>query len=121
MKFGLSYVIMGLHIIHWEDRMTILRLDTEAFTEVIASIQTQHSEIDTVLEKLRAINAQLEGAWDGKARVEFETTYSNWVQQLDNYSETLTNVRNYLQSVMDNYEALDEAARQAASGATLAG
>lgn len=101
--------------------MTILRLDTDSFTDVISSIQTQHAEIDAVLDNLRATNARLEGSWEGTARVEFEATYSNWIQQLDNYSETLTNVRNYLQSVMDNYVALDDAARQAASGATLAG
>ena len=101
--------------------MTILKLDTETFVEVITSIKTQHAEIDSVLENLRATNARLEGSWEGTARLEFETTYSNWIQQLDNYSETLTNVRNYLQSVMDNYVALDDAARQAASGATLAG
>ena len=41
--------------------MTRLKLDTETFVEVIASIQTQHAEIDSVLDNLRAtiLRAQL--------------------------------------------------------------
>jgi WXG100 family type VII secretion target len=98
--------------------MTVLRLDVEAVKSIIARIDTQHIEIDTVLTNLRAINIDLEGAWDGSAQIEFEKTYGNWIQQLDNYSETLTSVKGYLQSVSDNYVALDEAARAAAAGAT---
>jgi WXG100 family type VII secretion target len=99
--------------------MTLLKLETVDFREIIESIKAQHIEIDSVLDNLRALNARLEGTWEGNARVEFETTYSNWIQQLDNYSETLNSVTGYLESVLTNYEALDEAARQAAAGAAM--
>jgi WXG100 family type VII secretion target len=100
--------------------MRIYRIDTEYINELIGRIDTQHNTINDVLNSLRAINTELETAWEADAQVTFEATYGSWIQQLDNYSQTLANVKAYLQSVINNYIALDEAAQQAAAGAAMA-
>ena len=98
--------------------MPVLKMNTDLVMELAGRVGTQHINIKDTLNNLRAINAELEGAWEGPAQMEFEGTYGNWIQQLESYSETLSNVQGYLRSVADNFRELDEAARQAAAGAT---
>lgn len=101
------------------DQRGNLRVNIAEFEDIIASIAREHDSIREVLTRLRTINDRLMGSWEGGAPVVFHDTYGNWVQQLENYSGTLTNVQAYLKSVLDNYMALDDAARQAAAGAAL--
>jgi len=100
--------------------MPQLEINTELVEQLAGDIGTQHVQIDDVLARLRGINADLEGAWEGPAQDTFRETYGNWITQLENYGETLTNVENYLRSVAQNFRELDEAAKQAAAGATMA-
>lgn len=100
--------------------MPTYRIDTEHVNELIGKINGQHNTIGDVLNNLRAINTELETAWEGDAQQTFEATYGTWIQQLENYSQTLANVQAYLRSVVDNYIALDESARQTAAGAAMA-
>lgn len=98
--------------------MPELRMNTDLVEDIAGRIGTQHMNIKDVLGNLRALNAELEGAWGGPAQNEFEATYGNWIQQLESFSETLANVQGYLRSVAENFRELDEAARIAAAGAT---
>jgi WXG100 family type VII secretion target len=98
--------------------MTRLRIDTDLVEELAGRVSTEHANIGDVLKRLRSINTELAGAWDGPAQDQFEATYGNWITQLENYSTTLQNVRQYLGSVAENFRELDEAAKQAATGTT---
>jgi WXG100 family type VII secretion target len=100
--------------------MPELRINTELVEELASRIGGQHVVIEDALNNLRAVNSELAGAWDGPSQDTFEGTYGDWITQLESYSETLTNVQSYLRSVAENFRQLDEAAQQAATGATLA-
>jgi len=99
--------------------MPRLEIVPEEVEEIASNIGGQHIIIGEALESLRAIDAHLATVWEGPARQIFYETYGNWITQLENYSETLTNVQAYLRSVAQNFRDLDEAAQQAASGATM--
>jgi len=100
--------------------MPYLQINTDIVEELASRISGQYVVIEDALNNLRAINAELSGAWDGPSQDTFEGTYGNWIAQLESYSETLTNVQGYLRSVAENFRQLDEAAQQAATGATMA-
>jgi WXG100 family type VII secretion target len=95
-------------------------IDADRVDELASQVEAQRDVIVESLNNLRAINADLDTAWDGKAQETFRETYGNWIQQLENYNETLINVKSYLNSVAQNFRDLDAAAAQAASGATMA-
>lgn len=98
--------------------MPNLRMDTDEVERIAANVGTEHLNIKDVLSRLRDLNGQLATAWDGPAQDQFESTYGNWIQQLESFSETLGNVKGYLTSVAENFAELDEAAKIAAAGAT---
>lgn len=101
--------------------MPRLEIFPEEVEDIANKIGGQHVIIEDSLNNLRALDAELTTVWEGPARDTFQGTYGDWITQLENYSETLTNVQGYLRSVAENFRQLDEAARQAAAGATMAG
>jgi WXG100 family type VII secretion target len=100
--------------------MSQVSINPDSVDQLAARINGQHVVIDEALANLRGINAELDAVWDGQAQITFHGTYGDWITQLERYSETLTNVQNYLRSVAQNFRELDQAAAQAASGATMA-
>ena len=100
--------------------MPMLRQDVERIETLAAQVKAEReSTVEGLLNKLRGINMELDSAWDGPSQVAFEANYGNWIRQLENYSNTLNNVHQYLVSVATNFRELDAAAAQAASGATV--
>lgn len=98
--------------------MLQIGMNPDAVDDIAGEIGAQHMNIKDTLNRLRTLDTQLQDSWSGSAKIEFGTTYGNWIQQLENYSDTLSSVQGYLKSVAENYRDLDEAARQAAAGAT---
>jgi WXG100 family type VII secretion target len=98
--------------------MPVLRIDVETVEAIAARVKAERDgTVNDLLGRLRAINNELDSAWDGPAQAQFQATYGDWITQLDRYSNTLNNVYQYLVSVAQNFRELDEAARQAAAGA----
>ncbi|OGO08689.1 MAG: hypothetical protein A2Z66_04005 [Chloroflexi bacterium RBG_13_66_10] len=101
--------------------MPFLRIDVETVEALAARVKAERDgTVTDLLGRLRAINAELDSAWDGPAESQFQATYGDWITQLERYSKTLNNVYQYLISVAQNFRELDEAARQAAAGAATA-
>ncbi len=98
--------------------MPVLRIDVETVEALAARVKAERDgTVNDLLGRLRAINSELDSAWDGPAQAQFQATYGDWIAQLERYSNTLNNVYQYLVSVAQNFRELDEAARQAAAGA----
>lgn len=100
--------------------MAILRQDIERIESLAAQVKAERDgTVDGLLSKLRGINSELDSSWDGPSQEAFYANYGDWIAQLEKFSNTLNNVHQYLVSVATNFRDLDEAARQAASGATV--
>lgn len=100
--------------------MAILRQDIERIETLAAQVKAEREgTVDTLLSKLNGINAELGDSWDGPSQEAFFANYGDWIRQLEKFSNTLHNVHQYLASVATNFRDLDEAARQAASGAVV--
>lgn len=94
-----------------------LRIQPGVVDGIADSIGKHQGEIETILGALKALNGDLNAAWDGSAQVAFDENYGDWIINLENYIETLSSVQAYLRSVVANYVELDAAARAAASSA----
>lgn len=95
-----------------------LRQDIEQIRSLAAQIKSERENtVGGLLQTLRGINAQLDGAWDGASQAAFTAAYGDWINQLEKFSDTMNSVHQYLISVAQNFEELDIAAAQAASGA----
>ena len=98
--------------------MPMLRQDVERIEGLAAQVKAERDgTVDTLLGKLNGINAELDTAWDGPSQIAFQGSYGDWIRQLEQLSNTLNNVHQYLVSVATNFRELDAAAAQAASGA----
>jgi len=95
--------------------MPELRINLELVEELAGKIKTEHDgTVTELIARLRGYNDQLDGAWDGPSQTQFQTTYGNWVGELEKFADTLTSVNQYLVSVAQQFRELDEAARKAA-------
>lgn len=100
--------------------MPMLRQNIEQIEALAAQVKGERDgTVDSLLGKLRGINQELESAWEGPSQMAFEANYGDWIRQLEQFSNTLNNVHQYLVSVATNFRDLDTAAAQAASGATV--
>ena len=98
--------------------MGILRQDIDAIRSLAGRVRNERdSTVNDLLARLRSINAELDGAWDGPAQITFNATYGDWILKLENFANTLNSVNLYLGSVADNFERLEEEARRAAQSA----
>jgi WXG100 family type VII secretion target len=96
----------------------MLRQNIEDIEMLAARIkQEREGTVSELLSRLRAINNELDMAWDGPSQQAFYASYGDWIQQLEKFSDTLNNVNQYLVSVATNFRDLDAAAEQAARGA----
>jgi len=97
---------------------TVLRQDIEQIRGLASRIKGERDgTVAHLLDTLRGINRELDGAWDGASQAAFQASYGDWIDQLEKFSDTMNNVYQYLISVADNFEALDQAAATAAQGA----
>jgi WXG100 family type VII secretion target len=98
--------------------VTLLRQDTQQIRDLAGAIKTERDgTVADLIQRLRAINNQLDGAWDGESQAAFFSAYGDWINQLEKFSDTMNSVHQYLTSVAQNFEELDRAAAAAASGA----
>jgi len=98
--------------------VTLLRQDTQQIRDLASAIKTEREgTVADLIQRLRAINNQLDGAWDGESQAAFFNAYGDWITQLEKFSDTMNSVHQYLVSVAQNFEELDHAAAAAASGA----
>jgi WXG100 family type VII secretion target len=98
--------------------MPTLRIDVEKVEDLARQIKSEREgSVETLLGKLRSINNDLDAAWDGPAQSTFQGTYGNWIDQLQQYSQTLNSINGYLLSVADNFRRIDEEARSSAAQA----
>lgn len=96
---------------------SILRILPEEVEQIAMSIQQERDEtVNALISRLRYLETNLDASWDGSAQLAFESRFSDWVIQLERYTETLSSVNKYLLSVVENYRQLDQAAAQAAQG-----
>jgi WXG100 family type VII secretion target len=96
-----------------------LRMDVETVEGLATQVETErNTTVNDLLGRLRNINSELDTAWDGTAQQAFTTRFPDWINQLDQFTNTLENVATYLRSVASNYRELDAAARQAVESAT---
>lgn len=94
------------------------RVNTEAIEGIAGRVQQKHQDILGVISELRALNDELDGSWDGEAQMEFEARFGDWLSQLEQFSETLESVQQFLTSFVQARLDLEEQARSAAAGAT---
>ena len=92
------------------------RVDTEAVEQVAGQVQQKHQEILGTITELRSLNSTLDGAWDGEAQQAFEASFGDWLVQLEQFSETLESVNQYLVRYVAARRELEEQAAAAASG-----
>jgi WXG100 family type VII secretion target len=92
------------------------RVDTEAVEQVAGQVQQKHQEILGIITELRSLNSTLDSSWDGQAQQAFEAAFGDWLVQLEQFSETLESVNQYLVRYAAGREEFDEAAAGAASG-----
>jgi WXG100 family type VII secretion target len=98
--------------------VAILKQDIELIRSLAAQIKAERDNtVANLLQQLRGINNQLDGAWDGASQQAFYSAYGDWIDQLEKFSDTMNSVHQYLLSVAQNFEDLDIAAAAAASGA----
>jgi WXG100 family type VII secretion target len=94
------------------------RVNTEAIEEISNQIQQKHQDILGTIGELRGLNDGLDAAWDGVAQQSFEASFGDWIIRLEQFSETLESVKQFLDAYILERIELDEIARQAASGST---
>ena len=92
------------------------RVDTEAVEQVAGQVQQKHQEILGTISELRSLNGTLDSAWDGEAQQAFEGSFGDWLVQLEQFSETLESVQQYLVRYVAARRELEEQAASAASG-----
>jgi WXG100 family type VII secretion target len=98
--------------------VAILRQDIDQIRSLAAQIKAEREgTVANLLQQLRGVNNQLDGAWDGASQAAFYEAYGDWIDQLEKFSDTMNSVHQYLVSVAQNFEDLDIAAAAAASGA----
>jgi WXG100 family type VII secretion target len=96
----------------------VLRQDIRQIRELAGRIRGERTgTVETLLGTLRGINRALADCWDGASQNAFTQAYGDWIDQLQKFSDTMISVEQYLISVAQNFEELDQAAAAAASGA----
>lgn len=97
---------------------TALRQDIQQIRELASRIRGERDQtVGDLINRLHGINNQLNAAWDGASQTAFFNAYGDWIKQLEEFSNTMYSVEQYLVSVAQNFEDLDQAAAAAASGA----
>ena len=94
------------------------RMNLEAIEGVAGKIQQKHSDILGIISELRSLNSELDGSWDGEAQMEFEARFGDWLTQLEQFSETIESVHQYLVTLVQARRDFEEQARAAAAGST---
>ena len=92
------------------------RVDTEAVEQTAGQVQQKHDQILSTITELRSLNSALDGYWDGEAQQAFEASFGDWLVQLEQFSETLESVQQYLVQYVAARRELEEQAAGAASG-----
>lgn len=92
------------------------RVNTEGIEGVAGKIQQKHQDILAIISELHALNDELDGYWDGEAQMQFEASFGDWIVRLEQFSETLDSVQQYLVSFVQARLELEEQARNAAAG-----
>lgn len=92
------------------------RVDTDAVEQIAGQVQQKHQEVLGIITELRSLNGNLESSWDGQAQQAFEAAFGDWLNQLEQFSETLEAVHQYLIQYAAGREEFDEQAAAAASG-----
>ena len=72
------------------------RVDADGIEEIASQIRIKHNEILSTITALRSLNSSLDSFWDGKSQKQFEASFGNWLVQLDQFSEKLESVNQYL-------------------------
>mgnify|MGYP006286226337 CR=1 FL=1 len=92
------------------------RVDADAIEGLANRVQQKHNEILGIIGELRTINSALDAAWDGEASMAFEAEFGDWLVQLEQFSETLESVYQYLMQYVESRRELDSQAASAAQG-----
>ncbi len=93
------------------------RMNLEGIEGVAGRIQQKHSDVLGIISELRALNNELDGYWDGEAQLEFEARFGDWMIQIEQFSETLESVNQFLVTLVLARRDFEEQARNAAAGA----
>lgn len=93
-------------------------MNLEGIEGVAGRIQQKHSDIESIISELRALNSELDGYWDGEAQMEFEARFGDWIVQLEQFLNTLDSVHQYLVTLVQARRDFEEQARAAAAGST---
>lgn len=94
------------------------RMNLEAIEGIAGRIQQKHSDILGIVSELRSLNSELDGAWDGEAQMEFEARFGDWLIQLEQFTDTMESVHQYLVTLVQARRDFEEQARAAAAGST---
>ena len=94
------------------------RVDHEQVEGLAKRIQQEHNDILQDISDLRNINNDLNAAWDGESQMQFEASFGDWLMKLEQFSETLESVYQYLITFVEARRELEEQARSAADGAS---
>ena len=92
------------------------RVDTDAVEQVAGQVQQKHQDILGTIAELRSLNSTLDDSWDGEAQRAFETTFGDWLQELEQFSNTLEAVQQFLTRYVADRLELDSTYSGAASG-----
>jgi len=101
--------------------MPTLRIEVEKVEDLARLIKNERDgSVETLLAKLRGINAELDAAWDGPAQSQFQSTYGDWINKLQQFSDQLNAINGYLVRVAGDFRTLDENAQNTAAQAAKA-
>ncbi len=92
------------------------KVDTEVVDQVAGQVQQKHQEILGTISELRSLNSSLESSWTGEAQQAFEAHFGDWLVKLEQFSETLEAVQQYLVQYAEARRELDRQASAAAGG-----
>lgn len=95
---------------------SVRRLDTGYFKEAIHELDSAIQEFKSALDKVDISTKNVQSCWEGKGANKFDDAYWRLKREFDDQHETLSALRDDLQSMLETYEGWDQSMKSSIAG-----
>ena len=97
---------------------TVRRIDTKYFSTAIRELDTAIEAFNSALSNVHSQTCRLQNCWEGKGANKFNDAYGRLKQEFDDQAETLTAIRDDLQTILETYQSWDSQVRSDLASST---
>ena len=88
--------------------MSKIRIDIDTIKKCVADLDRLSDEIKVYKPELEVLIGEIDDTWDGDASEAYVLRLKSYIKQMDKLEKTISEYRNYLNNVKNDFNILDE-------------